>query len=748
MKQYDKICIMLPTYGRSKTKLPKFLDSLIDTADDLRNTCISFVVKKSDKGTIDLIEDKCGNTIEYEILREDKKACDLAGFFNLSYEKTRFNDRSTCVSMFGDDMVFKTNGWDTVMLEAINDMDGIGLVYGDDDFIQHENLCVYFITTRDMVELTGKPFMPTGVKYDFMDTVWYEVCKRLNCLRYIPKLHVFHDHASGKGGKDDTWVKMRTASKHNTMIQIDDYVEEIVGMVRTKLKHTHMNNDIVFVMTTYDRVKILRQTVDSWNKSLLLPDRMLVFDDVSNEGKAISREIGRMSNASLITGDKHLGCDGNNVSAVTTPEGCKAIMVIDSDTTFAVNWLIEAYRAWEKIKDVPEIAAITLFNTDTHKTVEYDGEQIDGLVYKESVGGFGTIYKKDIIDNVFSEKPEKNKQGSWDHKIIDYVKKNGLKFCCTKKSYLQHIGYSEGSHISDKEMSDFAEEYVGDVEELSPGIIKHKDKMMSGETVLFAAMARLGDVVAASMVANMVIKEGATLTWLVINKYAKLVNRFCPGAKVISVEPLTGPESEWSETTTDKMMKKYGGYRYYINAQVGARENHYNYITSGKHPCEWIRDRCDLILGTELGSNFRDYLQFDTTGINLGDRDYRPVKSLAIISPESITANNIIDGDILKNSISELRAKGYTPKILMKKRLPGLSIRQVREDYIFGLTIEQCIYVIIKDAMFFVGQDSGMSWCALLSDCKKRIYHNQSRIELVNTYFNMIDENAEDIILE
>ncbi len=64
------------------------------------------------------------------------------------------------------------------------------------------------------------------------------------------------------------------------------------------------------------------------------------------------------------------------------------------------------------------------------------------------------------------------------------------------------------------------------------------------------------------------------------------------------------------------------------------------------------------------------------------------------------------------------------------------------------MTVEQCILILIRDVMFFVGQDSGMTWCSLFSDCKKRVYHNKSRIDMTNTYFSVIDKNAEDIVLE
>lgn len=738
---------MLPTYGRSETKLPKFLHSMIDAVDDISNVCVSFVVNESDNKTIEKICEICQGVVNYELIYEKTTECNLATYFNMAYKQTSFNGKGTCPSMFGDDMVFNTKGWDTMMLEKINDVFGMGIIYGDDDYCQHEKLSVYFITSREYIELTGKPFMCEEVSVDFMDTIHMEIASRLGCAYYLPKLHIRHEHATKQGNMDDVWLRMRDrydeSSKRYSVIA-EDYICEAVINVKNGLAQNYLSNDISYCMTTYDRISLLKQTVDSWNKSVLLPKRLFVFDDGSREMSSVADEIARMKNACIVPTNRHVGCNNRNAIAVThfdTP----AVMVIDSDTAFSPSWCIAANMAWEAIKDKPDVAGATIFNcTQYHKPI--DEFETKGLIYKESVGGFGTIYKKETIDSAFETVNVGNmpQTWGWDGYINEWAKNNNKVFACTKKSHLQHLGYTDGVHVNDMFMGDYAENFTGETKERP----KQEGEVPSGSTVLFAAMARMGDVIAASMIANMLIERGMQLTFMVINKYGELARRICPNAAIMKVEPMTGgPAGDWSETTAEQMKFKYPGFAIYINAQVGSRENHQDYITSGKHPCAWIKDECNRVLGIELGNNFGDYLRFNDSGITLYGRSVKIPDNFAVICCEGITSQAISTNKMKRDIFDELKRCGYSPRFLVEKRPQNMSIRQLREEYIFGLSLEQCI-VLISYAKHYVGQDSGLSWCSLYSDCTKRIYHLKSRIKMVNTYFNLIDPKAEDVVME
>jgi hypothetical protein len=105
--------------------------------------------------------------------------------------------------MFGDDMVFVSNGWDEKFLAAMNKADGNAIVYGDDAFIAHEKLTVHFCTSRKIVRATGLPFMCTKYHAEMIDVVWTNVGQTVGILKYLPDVIIKHEHDSGK--TEDQW---------------------------------------------------------------------------------------------------------------------------------------------------------------------------------------------------------------------------------------------------------------------------------------------------------------------------------------------------------------------------------------------------------------------------------------------------------------------------------------------------------------------------------------------------------------
>lgn len=173
---YNKICLMLPTYKRSETSLPVFIDSAIEMANNPAALRFSFCVNKKDFDTFGFIINYAWpEGVEYEIIQEDSIQPNLAKYFNLLYDNTKFNNPDTIVSMVGDDMEFKTKGWDLELLNLIQSYNGVGVFWCNDDYIAHENLCVNLFVTRKFVEATRKPFMCDLYHADMIDLVWMRI---------------------------------------------------------------------------------------------------------------------------------------------------------------------------------------------------------------------------------------------------------------------------------------------------------------------------------------------------------------------------------------------------------------------------------------------------------------------------------------------------------------------------------------------------------------------------------------------
>lgn len=192
MNTYNKICLMIPTYHRVE-KLKLLIDSVFRTVDDLDNICFSFCVNVNDHETRDFLNsyfDGCG----YEIIDENTMQPNLSLYFNLMYDNTKFRD--AIVTMIGDDMIFRTQEWDSRIIKEINKADGKTLVYCDDDFIAHDKLCVNLFTTREMVEATKKPFMCEYFHADMIDQVWYMVGLITGTLKYLEDVVIQHNHST------------------------------------------------------------------------------------------------------------------------------------------------------------------------------------------------------------------------------------------------------------------------------------------------------------------------------------------------------------------------------------------------------------------------------------------------------------------------------------------------------------------------------------------------------------------------
>ncbi len=213
---YNKILAMTPTFNRSTTYLPAFVNSAIEMSDPtLTEFC--FRVHREDEATRKYLEGFNFKEFKCEILVEEPlSTINLAKFFNQMYDKTRTrNERETVVSLLGDDMVFKTKGWDRQILDLINAYKGIGVFWVNDDFIARERCPVNMFVTRDFVEATEHPFMCEEFPADFIDYIWGKVGKYTHTQHFLPDVHIQHNHNSRKPKEqwDDTFQKMKVAQE-------------------------------------------------------------------------------------------------------------------------------------------------------------------------------------------------------------------------------------------------------------------------------------------------------------------------------------------------------------------------------------------------------------------------------------------------------------------------------------------------------------------------------------------------------
>jgi hypothetical protein len=91
----------------------------------------------------------------------------------------------------GDDHLFSTPHWDTILLKRLEDMGGTGMVYGDDK--RRNDIPEMIIITSDIIKELGH-FAEPAMQHYFIDNVWAELGGRSNLIRYCPEAVFEHLH--------------------------------------------------------------------------------------------------------------------------------------------------------------------------------------------------------------------------------------------------------------------------------------------------------------------------------------------------------------------------------------------------------------------------------------------------------------------------------------------------------------------------------------------------------------------------
>ena len=118
------------------------------------------------------------------------------------------------IVLMNDDVVIRTQGWDTLLREAVNQFpDEVYLVYPNDLF-KRNKLCTFPILSRRLCDVLVEPFS-TQYQGNFIDTHLLDIFQRLkksgfDRVRYLENIVFEHMHYRlGKGEFDGTYQARR-----------------------------------------------------------------------------------------------------------------------------------------------------------------------------------------------------------------------------------------------------------------------------------------------------------------------------------------------------------------------------------------------------------------------------------------------------------------------------------------------------------------------------------------------------------
>ena len=190
------LLIITPTRKREKNA-NRLIDAVADTCT--AQTDLMLAIDDDDDSYVNL-------RLGARVLRGARQSCpawsnEIAAKYGPGYR---------AVASLGDDHLPVTEGWDTLMLAALDDMGGTGIVYGD-DIGQGVNLPTAPVISSDIPAALGWLFLPTA-RHLFCDNVWLDLGREADCLRYLPGVVIEHlHHSRGASPRDQTYEETRGA---------------------------------------------------------------------------------------------------------------------------------------------------------------------------------------------------------------------------------------------------------------------------------------------------------------------------------------------------------------------------------------------------------------------------------------------------------------------------------------------------------------------------------------------------------
>lgn len=397
-----------------------------------------------------------------------KTMCEVLNYFSCK----KYRDYQY-YSEVNDDHVFVTEGWDIKMMQTIDTKyNGVSIAHG-----KTESLPTATMHGAKLVHGLGY-FFPPQYLHMMLDLWIIEIDAQTEIMTYVPDVLVDHRHPVFKKAEwDATYQNGEDEMKLATEIH-KDWLNNKKSETIKQIKKLIIDNNSILIselpsiiepltcfMSTYERIDILKNTINSYLSTAVRPSKIFIFDDGSPNFTEILSIISKIPEAVMIRNEKNQGCAINVISAISQlfSHGAETILILDSDCIFAKKWWIKANEIIKTLDMNKNIAC--LFNARVHKHIQ---SPIDGLVHKEMIGGLGMLISKKIYFT-YLEKIKTTYQGltGWDGKLCRLALMDRIAIFACSPSMLQHIGGKLGTHSKIDPVECVADDFAG---EPLPGI--------------------------------------------------------------------------------------------------------------------------------------------------------------------------------------------------------------------------------------------------------------------------------------
>lgn len=217
----NKIALLLPTRNRP-SNIINFTTSVYDTAADKDNVSITFYVDFDDpisSATISFLKSQYPN-----ISCHFGPRIVMSEMTNSLYPYTD----ADIIMFVGDDFLFRTPGWDTLVIEEFNKSDDkLILVYGDDKY-NYTGVATHGFISRNWIDILGY-IMPKDFEGDYGDTWVTDIADKLGRKILLDVTFEHMHYCAGKSLKDRTYIEKEEKTyycAHPSHIKYQDRTNE------------------------------------------------------------------------------------------------------------------------------------------------------------------------------------------------------------------------------------------------------------------------------------------------------------------------------------------------------------------------------------------------------------------------------------------------------------------------------------------------------------------------------------------
>ena len=188
-----KIALLVPSRERIDKK-KELINSILSTVDNINNVKLYFGVDLDDPTRDKAIQLRdCYSFVEIIDINNNGKFLGVGKLWNICAKEAK----EDILAMIGDDMVFKTRGWETKILEEFTNncpKDNIKMLHCNDG--RHgSKIAVNLFVHKRYIELTGY-LMREEFMVDFIDIWLQQIFKSLNRIVYRGDILIEHNHWS------------------------------------------------------------------------------------------------------------------------------------------------------------------------------------------------------------------------------------------------------------------------------------------------------------------------------------------------------------------------------------------------------------------------------------------------------------------------------------------------------------------------------------------------------------------------